>query len=76
MTEWLADYHIWMSLLAGPHPSPFTRTQRLAVSLLLLLGYAAVNTATISQTEEQVGQIRGCFRERVTNHCLCCAVAI
>lgn len=56
--DYLADYHIWMSVLSCPHPNPFTHTQRLCVSLVLLLGYAAVNIAVILQMEDQVGQSR------------------
>ncbi|XP_056869276.1 polycystic kidney disease 1 like 1-like [Takifugu flavidus] len=51
--DYLADYHIWMSVLSCPHPNPFTHTQRLCVSLLLLLGYAAVNIAVILKMEDQ-----------------------
>lgn len=47
-----------MSVLSCPRPNPFTHTQRLCVSLLLLLGYAAVNTAVTSQMEDEVGQTR------------------
>lgn len=57
LTDSLADYHIWMSPLSCPRPSPFTHTQRLCVSLLLLSGHAAVNTALVSQVEDQVGEI-------------------
>lgn len=74
LSDYLADYHIWMSLLSGPHPHPFTRTQRLGVSLLLLSGYAAVNAGTVSQLEEQVRrqiQLRLSLPDCVTHHPLC-----
>lgn len=78
LPDYLADYHIWTSLLRCPHPHPFTHTQRLCVSLLLLLGYAAANTTIISQMEDQVGQIqlRLLVPVCVTDHSLCFAVAI
>lgn len=56
LSDYLADHHIWMSVLGGPRPHPFTHTQRLGVSLLLLLGHAAVNAAAVSQLEDQVGE--------------------
>uniref|UniRef100_H3BXX9 Polycystic kidney disease 1a n=1 Tax=Tetraodon nigroviridis TaxID=99883 RepID=H3BXX9_TETNG len=52
LSDYLADYHIWMSLLSCPHPNPFTHTQRVCVSLLLLLTHAAVNAAIVSQTDD------------------------
>lgn len=78
LTDYLADYHIWMSLLGCPHPHPFTHTQRLGVSLLMVLGYAAVNTATISRMEGQVGpiQLGLLLPECVCDHSLCFAATI
>ncbi|KAA8580858.1 hypothetical protein FQN60_013816 [Etheostoma spectabile] len=49
LSDYLADHHIWLSVYSCPCPNSFTRTQRLSVSLLLLLGYACVNTVIISQ---------------------------
>lgn len=57
LADYLADYHIWMSVLGCPHPNAFTPTQRLGVSLLLLLGHAAANSAIVSQLEDPVGQV-------------------
>ncbi|KAL6097956.1 pkd1l1 [Pungitius sinensis] len=53
LSDYLADYHIWMSLYSCPQPNPFTRTQRLGVSLLLLSGYACVNAAIISKMNDR-----------------------
>lgn len=58
LRDYLADHHIWMSVLSGPRPHPFTHIQRLGVSLLLLLGHAAANATAVSQLEDQVGEIR------------------
>ncbi|XP_073344382.1 polycystin-1-like protein 1 [Pagrus major] len=54
LSDYLADHHSWISLLSCPCPNSFTRTQRLSVSLLLLLGYACVNAAIISQMDDQL----------------------
>lgn len=56
LPDYLADHHLWMWLLSGPRPHPLTHTQRLCVSLLLLLGHAAVNAAIASQMEDRVGR--------------------
>lgn len=55
LSDYLAEHHIWISLYSSPRPNSFTHTQRLGVSLLLLLGYAGVNAAIISQMDDQVG---------------------
>ncbi|XP_070784659.1 polycystin-1-like protein 1 [Enoplosus armatus] len=54
LSDYLADHHIWMSVHSCPCPNSFTHTQRLSVSLLLLLGYACVNTVIISQMDDQL----------------------
>ncbi|XP_028289333.1 polycystic kidney disease 1 like 1 [Parambassis ranga] len=48
LSDYLADYHLWMSVHSRPTPNSFTHAQRLSVCLLLLLGYACVNTVIIS----------------------------
>ncbi|KAK5850204.1 hypothetical protein PBY51_014472 [Eleginops maclovinus] len=52
LSDYLADFHIWMSLYSCPCPNSFTHTQRLCVSLLLLLGYACVSTVIISHMDD------------------------
>ncbi|XP_069369205.1 polycystin-1-like protein 1 [Paralichthys olivaceus] len=54
LSDFLADFHIWMSVFRCPCPNLFTHTQRLSVCLLLLLGYACVNTVIISQMDDQL----------------------
>ncbi|KAK1885270.1 Polycystic kidney disease 1 like 1 [Dissostichus eleginoides] len=54
LSDYLADYHIWISLYSCPCPNVFTHTQRLCVSLLLLLGYACVSTLIISQMDDRL----------------------
>ncbi|KAK1886591.1 Polycystic kidney disease 1 like 1 [Dissostichus eleginoides] len=60
LSDYLADYHIWISLYSCPCPNAFTHTQRLCVSLLLLLGYARVSTLIISQMDDQLPFQFGC----------------
>nr|XP_046228097.1 polycystic kidney disease 1 like 1 [Scatophagus argus] len=52
LSDYLADHHIWISLLIRPCPNSFTHTQRLSVSLLLLLGYACVSAAIVFQMDD------------------------
>lgn len=54
LSDYLSDHHIWMSVHSCPCPTTFSRTQRLCVALLLLLGYACVNAAFVSQMDGQV----------------------
>ncbi|XP_076014465.1 polycystin-1-like protein 1 [Genypterus blacodes] len=54
LSHYMADFHLWMSVYSCPHPTSFTHTQRLSVCLLLLLGYAGVNTLLISQMDKQL----------------------
>ncbi|KAI9541801.1 Polycystic kidney disease 1 like 1 [Dissostichus eleginoides] len=54
LSDYLANYHIWISLYSCPCPNTFTHTQRLCVSLLLLLVYACASTLIISQMDDQV----------------------
>ncbi|XP_045066252.1 polycystic kidney disease 1 like 1 [Coregonus clupeaformis] len=53
LSEYLSDFHLWLSVYSGPSPSMFTHTQRLSLCLLLLLGYMSVNTLLISGLEDQ-----------------------
>lgn len=55
LCDYLADFHMWMSVYSCPRPHSFTVTQRLGVCLLLFAGYACVNALIISQTDEVVG---------------------
>ncbi|XP_023272777.1 polycystic kidney disease protein 1-like 1 [Seriola lalandi dorsalis] len=54
LSNYLADFHIWMSVYSCPCPNLFTHTQRLSVCLLLLLGYACINTVIISQIDSEL----------------------
>ncbi|XP_055363784.1 polycystic kidney disease 1 like 1 isoform X2 [Betta splendens] len=54
LPDYLADLHIWISVLCCPCPHPFTLTQRLTVCLLLLLGYSCVNAVIVSQMDNQL----------------------
>ncbi|CDQ92597.1 unnamed protein product [Oncorhynchus mykiss] len=54
LSEYLSDFHLWLSVYSGPSPSVFTHTQRLSVCLLLLLGYMCVNTLLLSGLDDQV----------------------
>ncbi|RVE58905.1 hypothetical protein OJAV_G00198750 [Oryzias javanicus] len=54
LSEYLPDYHIWMSVYTCPCPHSFTRSQRLGVCLLLFLGYTCVNAVITSQLDDQL----------------------
>ncbi|KAM8822788.1 polycystin-1-like protein 1 [Spinachia spinachia] len=54
LSDYLADYHIWVSLYSCPWPSSFTHTQRLGASLLLLSGYACVNAVIVSKMNDRL----------------------
>uniref|UniRef100_A0A3B3C2D0 Polycystin-1-like protein 1 n=1 Tax=Oryzias melastigma TaxID=30732 RepID=A0A3B3C2D0_ORYME len=54
LSEYLPDYHIWMSVYTCPYPHPFTRGQRLSVCLLLFLGHTCVNAVITSQLDDQL----------------------
>ncbi|KAJ4948922.1 hypothetical protein JOQ06_020443, partial [Pogonophryne albipinna] len=58
LSDYSADYHIWISLYSCPCPNAFT--QRLCVSLLLLLGYACVSTLITSHMDDQLPFQFGC----------------
>ncbi|XP_069561677.1 polycystin-1-like protein 1 [Brachyistius frenatus] len=52
LPDYVADFHIWMSVYSCPCPTSFTHSQRLSVCVLLVLGYACVNTVIIAQTDD------------------------
>ncbi|XP_044196388.1 polycystic kidney disease 1 like 1-like [Thunnus albacares] len=54
LSDYLADLHTWISVCTCPCPGSFTRTQRLSVCLLLLLGYECVSAVIISKIDEQL----------------------
>ncbi|XP_041670635.1 LOW QUALITY PROTEIN: polycystic kidney disease 1 like 1 [Cheilinus undulatus] len=54
LSDYFADHHMWISVRSCPSPNSFTRSQRLSVSLLLLMGYSCVNTIIISQMDDQL----------------------
>ncbi|KAM3593069.1 uncharacterized protein V6R79_005557 [Siganus canaliculatus] len=60
MSDFLLDHHLWMSVRSCPCPHSFTHTQRLGVSLLLLLGYACVNSVLVSQADDHVSNQISC----------------
>ncbi|KAM6971589.1 polycystin-1-like protein 1 [Tautogolabrus adspersus] len=53
LSDYFVDHHMWISVHSRPCPNSFTCTQRLGVCLLLLMGYACVNTIIISQMDDQ-----------------------
>ncbi|CAB1460970.1 unnamed protein product, partial [Pleuronectes platessa] len=66
LSDFWADFHIWMSVYRCPCPNLFTHTQRLSVCLLLLLGYACVNTLIISQMDDQLPMELGILDVKLT----------
>ncbi|XP_019897257.2 polycystic kidney disease 1 like 1 [Esox lucius] len=53
LSEYMSDFHLWLSVYGGPAPSAFTRTQRLSVCVLLCLGYMCVNVLILSGFEDK-----------------------
>ncbi len=54
LTEYLEDFHPWLSVYSRPSLSSHTHTQRWSVCLLLLQGYMCVSAALVNLLEEQV----------------------
>ncbi|XP_077481018.1 polycystin-1-like protein 1 [Stigmatopora argus] len=52
LCDYMADFHMWMSVYSCPRPHSFTQTQRLSVCLLLFALYACVNALVISNMDE------------------------
>ncbi|KAL2085906.1 hypothetical protein ACEWY4_019226 [Coilia grayii] len=52
LTEYLEDFHPWLSVYSCPPHSPFTHLQRLAVCLLLQLGLMCTNALLIHTQQE------------------------
>lgn len=57
-TEYLEDFHIWLSLYSQPPSSSYLRTQRLAVALCLLCVYSCLTALVTVGVHEQVGGSR------------------
>ncbi|XP_050953668.1 polycystic kidney disease 1 like 1 isoform X2 [Labeo rohita] len=53
LTEYLEDFHPWLSVYSRPSFSSHTHTQRWSVCLLLLQGYMCVSTVLVNLLEEQ-----------------------
>ncbi|XP_061660608.1 polycystin-1-like protein 1 isoform X3 [Syngnathoides biaculeatus] len=54
LCDYLADFHMWISVYSCPQPHSFTHTQRLSICLLLFAGYACTNALIISQMDDVV----------------------
>ncbi|XP_054622356.1 polycystic kidney disease 1 like 1, partial [Dunckerocampus dactyliophorus] len=52
LCDYMADFHMWMSVYSCPWPHSFTHTHRLSVSLLLFTSYACVSALITSQMDE------------------------
>ncbi|XP_071112058.1 polycystin-1-like protein 1 isoform X2 [Haliotis cracherodii] len=57
-TQYMADFHLWTSLMTRPAHSRFTRTQRLTCCLTLLMSYMCLNAMWYKQT---LTEVRGEF---------------
>uniref|UniRef100_A0A7N4P191 Polycystin-1-like protein 1 n=1 Tax=Sarcophilus harrisii TaxID=9305 RepID=A0A7N4P191_SARHA len=55
-TEYLEDFHMWISVYSRPSYSCFTHTERLIVCLFLVFGYMSINAALIAMEQEEVGE--------------------
>uniref|UniRef100_F6UKS9 Polycystin-1-like protein 1 n=1 Tax=Monodelphis domestica TaxID=13616 RepID=F6UKS9_MONDO len=53
-TEYLEDFHMWISVYSCPSYSCFTHTERLTVCLFLVLGYMSLNAALIAMQQEEI----------------------
>ncbi|XP_055007241.1 polycystic kidney disease 1 like 1 [Boleophthalmus pectinirostris] len=49
VSDYMADFHIWVSVYTSPNLISFTQCQRLCMCILLWLGYTCVSTVIISQ---------------------------
>ncbi|XP_074138819.1 polycystin-1-like protein 1 [Sminthopsis crassicaudata] len=52
-TEYLEDFHMWISVYSRPSYSCFTHTERLIVCLFLVFGYMSINAALIAMEKEE-----------------------
>ncbi|XP_061778488.1 polycystin-1-like protein 1 [Nerophis ophidion] len=52
LCDYMADFHMWMSVFSCPWPQSFMHTQRLSVCLLLFMSYACVNALKLSQMDD------------------------
>ncbi|XP_027693068.1 polycystic kidney disease protein 1-like 1 [Vombatus ursinus] len=52
-TEYLEDFHMWISVYSRPSYSCFTHTERLVVCLFLILGYMSINATLITMEQEE-----------------------
>ncbi|GFN82419.1 polycystic kidney disease protein 1-like 2, partial [Plakobranchus ocellatus] len=53
-SQYLSDFHTWMSVLTRPPHSRFTRVQRLTVCLTLLSAYMCLSAIWFKQTPQKV----------------------
>ncbi|XP_059150531.1 polycystin-1-like protein 1 isoform X3 [Physella acuta] len=78
-SQYLSDFHTWISLWTCPPHSRFTRVQRLSVCLTLLLSYMCLSAIWFSQVPPK---IRGEFGlldlswQNILVGCGCCAMII
>nr|XP_061820614.1 polycystin-1-like protein 1 [Nerophis lumbriciformis] len=54
LCDYMADFHMWMSVFSCPWPHSFMHAQRLSVCLLLFTSYACVNALKISHMDNTV----------------------
>ncbi|XP_074055131.1 polycystin-1-like protein 1 [Macrotis lagotis] len=52
-TEYLEDFHMWISIYSRPSYSCFSHTERLVVCLFLVLGYMSINAALVAMEHEE-----------------------
>ncbi|KAH3720485.1 hypothetical protein DPMN_063384 [Dreissena polymorpha] len=58
VVEYMADFHIWLSLVTCPPYSGFMRCERLTVCLTMLLAYMCLNAMWYRSTVTEVGDLR------------------
>ncbi|XP_053373889.1 polycystic kidney disease 1 like 1-like isoform X2 [Mercenaria mercenaria] len=77
--QYMADFHIWMSLVTCPPYSGFMRKERLTVCLTMLMAYMCLNAMwykmSVTEYRGEFGLLDVSWRN-VTVGAVCCAVVI
>ncbi|KAL4222250.1 Polycystic kidney disease [Mactra antiquata] len=77
--EYMADFHVWLSLLTCPPYCGFMRTERLTVCLTMLMTYMCLNAvwykSSLTEYRGEFGLLDLSWRN-LTVGAICCAVVI
>ncbi|GFR73048.1 LOW QUALITY PROTEIN: polycystic kidney disease protein 1-like 1 [Elysia marginata] len=78
-SQYLSDFHTWMSVLTRPPHSRFTRVQRLTVCLTLLSAYMCLSALWFKQLPQEVHREFGLLDlswQNIIVGCVCCLVIV